>query len=188
MSYMGDRDFWNLKFKERGKRMLSPDEKLVENIQMLKFGSALDLACGDGRNTLLLLEEGFKVTALDFSEKGLDRLKTFCENKGYRVNTKCVDLCEEGALNKVGIFDNIIINHYKLGKANLSLIHKNISKDGILFINGFGHKHKVDDRIKEEDLIKGEDFNKLKKYFQLEVYEEYKNEIGFFVTYIFKRV
>lgn len=38
-------------------------------------GNALDLGCGSGRDTRLLLEEGFNVVAVDKAEKALEYLK-----------------------------------------------------------------------------------------------------------------
>lgn len=74
MEYMGNREFWDDKFSGRSDEPLSPEKSLIENIAYFKKGSALDVACGDGRNTLFLLENGFEVTAIDFSSKALERL------------------------------------------------------------------------------------------------------------------
>ncbi|MFA9376446.1 MAG: class I SAM-dependent methyltransferase [Lachnotalea sp.] len=57
-----------------------------------KKGSFLDIACGDGRNTLFLLENGFDVTGVDFSSKALERLQIFAKQNNYLVNTKQIDL------------------------------------------------------------------------------------------------
>jgi SAM-dependent methyltransferase len=37
-------------------------------------GTALDVGCGDGRNTLWLLDHGFRVIAIDSSETGIAKL------------------------------------------------------------------------------------------------------------------
>lgn len=60
MEYMGDKVYWNEKFSVRGDKPLSPERVVVENIKYFKRGTVLDVACGDGRNALLLLEEGFR--------------------------------------------------------------------------------------------------------------------------------
>jgi len=39
-------------------------------------GKAIDLGCGDGRNSLYLAREGYDVTALDSSAAAIDKLKT----------------------------------------------------------------------------------------------------------------
>lgn len=87
----------------------------------------------------------------------------------------------------IGIFDNILINHYKLSKEQLADIENHITDEGVLFICSFGYKHKVDYKVKKEDLIQETDFQDIKKSFQLIKYIENQDNRGFFVTYIFRK-
>ena len=183
---MGNESYWDEKVENRGGNPLKPEEALVKSIRYLKSGTVLDLACGDGRNSLFLLKEGFNVTGVDFSIKALERLHTFAAMNNYRVNTKKVDLSKGDALDNIEEFDNIIINHYRLSKEQLSSIHKHLRIEGILFINGFGHKHVPDSKIREEDLIQPSDFDGLKENLELVKYNEMIDERGSFVTYIFR--
>ena len=109
MEYMGNESYWNKKFENRGGNPLKPEEALVKNIKYLKSGTVLDLACGDGRNSLFLLQEGFNVTGVDFSIKALERLHKFAARNNYKVNTKKIDLSRADSLDKLEEFDNIII-------------------------------------------------------------------------------
>lgn len=79
MEYMGNKEYWDEKFANRGDNLLSPEKSLIDNIGYFKRGTILDIACGDGRNTLFLLKKGFKVTGIDFSSKALERLKMFAK-------------------------------------------------------------------------------------------------------------
>jgi 2-polyprenyl-3-methyl-5-hydroxy-6-metoxy-1,4-benzoquinol methylase len=45
-------------------------------------GTALDLACGEGRNTVWLAERGFEATGIDWSEVGLDKAHRLAEARG----------------------------------------------------------------------------------------------------------
>lgn len=188
MEYIGNKEYWDDKFTNRSDKLLSPEKSIVENIGYFKKGSVLDIACGDGRNTLLLLEKGFQVTGIDFSNKALERLKIVAKRGNYLVSTKQVDLSMINSLKNIGIFDNILINHYRLNKNQLEYIGKSITDDGILFICGFGWKHKVNSKIREEDLIQQTDFEDLNKSFKLIKYSENQDDRGFFVTYIFKKI
>lgn len=188
MEYMGNKEYWNEKFSSRGDNPLNPEKLLVENINYLKKGSVLDVACGDGRNTLFLLENGFNVTGVDFSSEALNRLKIFAKRNNYFVNTKEIDLSKDNSLNDVGMFDNILINHYRLSKNQLANIQNHITSKGILFVNGFGYKHKPNDKIRKEDLIEEDDFQEIKKFFNLVKYIETEDSRGFFVTYIFRKI
>ncbi|WP_250674426.1 methyltransferase domain-containing protein (plasmid) [Paraclostridium ghonii] len=187
MEYMGNKEFWNDKFKNREDSILSPEKSIVENINYFKKGSILDIACGDGRNTLFLVKKGFKVTGIDFSHKAIERLNIFAKRNNYLVDTKLIDLSKRKSLNNIGIFDNVLINHYRLSKDQLSYIGTHISDGGTLFVCGFGHKHTVDSRIRKEDLIQNIDFEDVYKLFELVKYIENEGERGFFVTYIFKK-
>lgn len=187
MEYMGNREYWENKFAGRGDNPLSPEKSLVENIAYFKKGSVLDIACGDGRNALFLLERGFKVTGVDFSSKALERLCMFAERNKYSVNTKQIDLSIPNSLKDIGIFDNILINHYRLSKDQIKDIESHVTDDGILFVCGFGHKHKADAKIRREDLIQPTDFEAIKGFFELIKYIEDQDDRGFIVTYIFRR-
>lgn len=187
MEYMGNKEYWDEKFAKRDDNLLSPEKSLIDGIEYFKRGTILDIACGDGRNTLFLLEKGFKVTGVDFSNKALERLKMFAIKYNYDVDTMQIDLNNPNSLNGIGVFDNILINHYRLNKEQLARIENHISDNGILFICGFGHMHCVDSKIRKQDLIQPADFNDIKKSFELIKYIENIDERGFFVTYIFRK-
>lgn len=187
MYYIGNEEYWNKKFSNRSDILLSPEKSIVENIGCFKKGSVLDIACGDGRNALFLAEKGFEVTGVDFSTKALDRLQMFAKRNNYVVNTRQIDLSIMNSLNNIGIFDNILINHYRLSKWQLADIENHIVDDGILFICGFGEKHKISSKIRREDLIQSTDFEDIYKSFELIKYIENKDDRGVFNTYIFHK-
>ncbi|MSU00851.1 class I SAM-dependent methyltransferase [Tissierella sp. DSM 105185] len=187
MEYMGNKEYWDERFKQRNDKPLSPEGVLIDNINCFKKGSVLDIACGDGRNALFFLENGFKITGVDFSLNALERLKRFAEKSNHSIETRQIDLSKPSGLKDIGIFDNIVINHYRLSEENLVDIESHISDDGILFISGFGYKHKVDERIRKQDLIQPMDIEMLKKSFQLIKYIEDDSKRGFLVTYILKK-
>jgi SAM-dependent methyltransferase len=56
---------------------LKPAHALVQLADHYNFsgGTALDLGCGNGRNSFYLAEKGFSVTAIDFSQTALDLLQ-----------------------------------------------------------------------------------------------------------------
>src|SRR5436305_7817927 len=45
-------------------------------------GEALDLGCGEGRNSLLLARYGFQVHAIDASSQGLQKLQQYAASQG----------------------------------------------------------------------------------------------------------
>jgi len=51
----------------------TPNQFVERELRDLPPGRALDLACGEGRNALWLAGRGWQVTAVDFSQVGLDK-------------------------------------------------------------------------------------------------------------------
>jgi tellurite methyltransferase len=187
VEYIGNKEYWDSKFINRSS-LPDPEKSLVENITYLKKGSVLDLACGDGRNALFLAGMGFRVTGVDFSAAALERLRMYAGRKNYCVDTKQIDLSRSDSLRDIGVFDNVLINHYRLGKEQLKEIGRHITDSGTLFICGFGHKHKVDSKIRSDDLIQPTDFTYIKEHFRLIQYIEHQDDRVFFVTYIFRKI
>lgn len=187
MNYIGDKDYWDRKYAERSDVPLNPEQSLVKNISCFKKGTVLDVACGDGRNSLFLLENKFQVTGIDYSDTALERLKMFAGRKQYSVDTEQIDLSNPNALNHIGIFDNVLINHYRLSKPQLADLKNHVTDSGILFFCGFGSKHIPDAKIRKEDLIQPSDFDEVKESFDLILSHENQDDRGFFVTYIFRK-
>lgn len=111
----------------------------------------------------------------------------FAERYDYTVNTGQVDLSMPNSLEDIGIYDNIVINHYRLSKEQLEDIGSHITQDGILFVCGFGYKHRVDSRIRLEDLIQPSDFEGIRKSFELVRYIENEEVRGFLSLISFVR-
>ncbi len=71
-----DKERWNKRHVE--KPMRENVEPLIANyISLAQSGTALDLACGVGRNTHYLADKGFLVDAVDISDYALGEVKTW---------------------------------------------------------------------------------------------------------------
>ena len=57
----------------------TPNQFVASELAALRPGRALDLAAGEGRNSLWLADRGWDVTAVDFSLAGLDKGRTLQE-------------------------------------------------------------------------------------------------------------
>ena len=57
----------------------TPNQFLVAEVVGLPVGRAVDLACGEGRNSIWLAEQGWHVTGVDFSAVGLARAKRLAD-------------------------------------------------------------------------------------------------------------
>jgi SAM-dependent methyltransferase len=63
----------------------TPNQFLVAEVVGLRPGRAVDLACGEGRNSIWLAEKGWEVTGVDFSPVGLAKAKRFADLWGVMV-------------------------------------------------------------------------------------------------------
>jgi 2-polyprenyl-3-methyl-5-hydroxy-6-metoxy-1,4-benzoquinol methylase len=65
----------------------------IDRIKALVPGSkALDIACGEGRNSVFLAQHGFHVTGLDIADRGLEKGKNRAHALGLAVEFRRVDL------------------------------------------------------------------------------------------------
>lgn len=93
---MGQRCDWDKRWQERLNDPLEPDPWLINVLPLLPAsavdgGTALDLACGRGRNAIFLALEGWQVTAIDGSAVAINQLHEQCSS----ITAQQVDLTIE---------------------------------------------------------------------------------------------
>lgn len=88
-----------------------PDESLVELASPLSPGRAVDLGAGEGRNSLWLARQGWRVVAVDASRVALDRLARAAALEGLPVETVVDDLVSYLAAARLGavVFDLVVL-------------------------------------------------------------------------------
>lgn len=74
-------------------RLFSPDpnEVVVELVGPLRAGHALDLGAGEGRHAVWLAQQGWHVTAVDFSAVALDRIRRRATTAGVEIDCVLAD-------------------------------------------------------------------------------------------------
>lgn len=63
----------------------TPNQLFVAEVEDLPIGRAVDLACGEGRNSIWLAEHGWEVTGVDFSAVGLAKARRFAHLREVEV-------------------------------------------------------------------------------------------------------
>lgn len=98
---MSTRDFWNEKFTNAEYAYgTEPNEFLAASVAKLKPGAALSLAEGEGRNAVWLAQQGFTVSSIEQSEKGVAKTLRLALQRGVIV------MAERGELETFHIQPN----------------------------------------------------------------------------------
>ncbi|EEL70444.1 Methyltransferase [Bacillus mycoides] len=64
--------------------------------RLANYNKVIAFAEGEGRNAVFLARKGHEVTAIDYSESGLEKTKKLAEKYDVNVHTKKVDLLTDG--------------------------------------------------------------------------------------------
>lgn len=84
-----------------------PHGLVVKISKYLPEGSTIiDLGCGEGQDACYLASKGFKVTAVDISEAGINKVKAAAKKSNARIKTILADL--RNFLKVKGDYDAII--------------------------------------------------------------------------------
>ena len=123
-----DKQRWNEKY------LIAPmphetSDILKDNIHFAKQGRALDIACGTGRNTHFLADNGFKVDAVDLSDYALSKIR-------MDENINKIDADLDSYLFEENAYDLILKVNYLDRKMFLGII-KALKKEGIFIYETF---------------------------------------------------
>ena len=69
-----------------------PSQFLVENLEILPRGRALDVAMGSGRNAIYLAKSGFEVEGVDVSPESVSAALSASGKAGVTIKAQVVDL------------------------------------------------------------------------------------------------
>ncbi len=125
-----------------------PSEELEDYVLMTKIhGKALDIGCGNGRDTLFLAANGFCVTAIDTSKVALQKLMQFARSLGLEKKVNPIQ-CDARYWNYPNSFFDLVTSATCLDhipKKDLTSLLQKITMclkpEGILFLE----VHTVDD-------------------------------------------
>jgi SAM-dependent methyltransferase len=85
---------WDLRYADNALVWSAGPNQFVESeVADLVPARAIDVAAGEGRNSIWLAERGWQVTAVDFSNAGLDKGRALHERRdpGLPINWVCAD-------------------------------------------------------------------------------------------------
>lgn len=87
-----DADAWDQRYDGRDYVWTVTVNRFVEaELAELTAGTAIDLGAGEGRNAVWLAQQGWAVTAVDFSAVGLDKARRLAGDHGVELTTVVAD-------------------------------------------------------------------------------------------------
>ena len=123
-----DKQRWNEKYKNKDVAQ-KHSEILEKYISHVKVGTALDIACGDGRNNNFLNAKGFDIDAVDISDVALAKIK-----KTPTINTIEIDLDK---YNLAPSKYDLIVNINFLNRRLVSQMKDSLKSGGVIIFETF---------------------------------------------------
>jgi SAM-dependent methyltransferase len=115
-----------------------PNRFVVDELQPLPPGRALDLGTGEGRNAIWLAGRGWQVTAVDFSAVGLDKGRRLAEAHGLAIDWVHADLRDYQP--EEGSFHLVLVAYLQLREAELDGVLRRaaaaLAPGGVLLVVG----------------------------------------------------
>jgi len=108
-----------------------PSSFLVENISLLPRGRALDIAIGNGRNTIYLAEMGFNAEGVDVSKQAVKTALERAKSAGVNINAYVADIEAGNYIIEKNAYDVIICFNY-LHRPLMPRIKDGLKKGGMV--------------------------------------------------------
>ena len=84
--------FWNEYYKNTNAPWTTPDAGFVAEVMHLPTGSALELGCGEGADSIWLAKRNWEVTAVDFAPAAIENLTQAAQTQGVKVKGIVADV------------------------------------------------------------------------------------------------
>ena len=154
-------------------RLWSPNQYLEETLPKVPPGTALDLACGSGRDAVYMASHGFEVTAVDHLEDALEfgrELSCRYLVGGKPIRWVKTDLDKPSELGK---FD-LVTCFYYLNRPLLTKVVDLLNPGGHLIVETFTVKHRETfGKPRSEHLVLQEgELLRLSAHLQIRDYQE----------------
>jgi SAM-dependent methyltransferase len=87
------REDWDARYRQEGLLWSAkPNRFLVAEVSDLEPGRGLDLACGEGQNSIWLAGLGWRMLGVDYSSVAIEKARGRAERDGVEVELLCEDL------------------------------------------------------------------------------------------------
>ena len=122
---------WNERYRAGEQLFTEPSPLVTRFSRELEPGSALDLACGPGRNSLYLAEQGWRVQARDGSPFAVDILRERARERKLVIDAQVADL-ERGEFEVEPDAYDLICDCYYLQRSIIPKMKLGLRPGGII--------------------------------------------------------
>ena len=107
------RTYWNERYEGEPSRYgQEPNEVVVQILDDVRPGRVLDVACGQGRNSVWLAQRGHDVTALDVSDVAIAQARSVAESRGVDMAFEVADFLRWDP--PAHGFDLVLLSYFQL--------------------------------------------------------------------------
>lgn len=99
--------------------------------------AALDIAMGDGRNTIALAQRGYRTVGFDIADVGVNRARRRAAELGLTIDAR-VDTFSDAYLQP-GRWDVVAMMYFSVGRDDLERIKQSVKPGGHLIMEFAGH-------------------------------------------------
>ncbi|MGW8193818.1 MAG: class I SAM-dependent methyltransferase [Desulforhopalus sp.] len=157
-----DRQKWDARYRE-DLGSFDPSAILKKYVHLASGGKALDIACGNGRNSLFLANQGFLVDAVDISTVATDQL---ADAHPY-IHVICRDLDDWTIPRSVY---ELIVNIRFVDRRLFPMIKDGLRPGGVLIYESFI------DETREQYCLRKNELLQIFQSFYIVYYEEKKSD------------
>jgi tellurite methyltransferase len=142
---MDSKTKWNTKYKERISNLMDllPSPRLKSQSVYFNGGTALDLACGLGANSLFLARMNYQVEAIDISDVAISYIEEQAAQHNLEIQARICDLTDLNNLNWPTDSFNMVVISYYLDRSLFPIVKSIIKEGGCLFMETFYQSPKI---------------------------------------------
>lgn len=146
---------WEKRYKEEKFYWgLKPVKGLKEVLKYAPKGIALDIGAGEGRNSVFLAKNGFKVEAIDKNKESLEKCKNLAEKYKLSIKTKVFDIrkfkIKKNTYSLIIAIASLDFLKFSEIKKIIPKIKKSLKRNGILYLVVFSTKDPAFKRCKRK--------------------------------------
>jgi tellurite methyltransferase len=133
-------EIWEARYSNSGFLFgKEPIISLKNYSQSLRPGKVLDVAMGEGRNSVFLAQQGFQVEGMDCSDKAIEKAKALAIEKKVTIDAKNQNL--DFFLMPLMKYDSILMSYFKPLPRFFSEIKRGLVMGGTVLFESYTTDH-----------------------------------------------